>query len=336
MAGAMKTGAACVRFALILGSLGSMVAACSSGSSTNVGDAGASGSSGGASGASGTGGGASGSSGGASGTSGGGPCAEFRKGGQTDPAIGGSAESQVIVQSVADIAGAASAQLTELTAACKKLAVALGAPSSSQTAADAQVEASDRVKAWCSLAVSAVDSARAKAGGTLDLVAAPSVCKFAAATKGACQARCSGAPCDLAAHPVRCTGGNLAGGFCEDGKLEGGCVVAVKCDASCDVTVIASAACNTPKVTVSISGAVDPAAGALAKSAIEANLPPILALDAHLTSEARIASTVSAVAGEILDIKVACIPAVVASAQVAVSEIYAGAGASLSVVNSVR
>jgi hypothetical protein len=306
-------------FMMVLGSLALVLAACAGGSTLGTTE------DGGTSGTSGT--------AGASGTAGtSGACTEFHPGEQNDVGIGGSAQSQVNAQGIADLAGATNTQVTDLTASCKKLAVAAGALSSDQTAADAVADALDKMKGWCALAASAVSAAKANAGGTLTLNRGASSCKLSVPTKGICQGRCSGTgTCDLAANPVKCRGGTLAGGYCEGGKLEGGCQVGAKCDASCDVTVAAGALCSAPTVATSVAGAANPSAALALQSALDANLPTIFALQMHFEEEADLAGVAGAV--EVTDLeKPVCIFKVLHAAQAAIDAIEAGASASASVV----
>jgi hypothetical protein len=310
----------------------SLAAGCGGGSTLGTSDGGASGSSG----SSGT---SDGGSSGSSGTSGssGGQCTEFHIGGQNDPGIGGAATSQVAAQAVADYAGVAQTQVLGVTAACKSLAVALGASTANQTSADAGPTARDRASAWCTLATMGISTAKGKAGGSLTLQFTPSACRLDVAKKLACQARCAGtAMCDGVTNPVVCTGGTLAGGFCTGGKLEGGCMVDAKCDGNCDVSVVAAADCPLSTVTVNVMGAADPSTAATLKSTIEANLPLLSALSAHFKVEADVAPVVTGNADAVADIKVACIPPVLSAAVGAVSDVEAGASASSSVLSAVQ
>ncbi|MDB5214169.1 MAG: Tryptophan synthase alpha chain [Myxococcaceae bacterium] len=262
-------------------------------------------------------------------------CTEFHVGGQSDPGIGGTAQSQVIAQSVADFAGAAATQVVELTAACKKLATALSAPANQQMAAEAQADPSEKMKAWCTVATMAVSSAKTSAG-SIAITRSTSSCKLSVATKGACQARCSpSGTCDLAANPVKCTGGTLAGGFCEGGKLEGGCAVDAKCDASCDLTVIATATCPAPTVATSVTPSGSANATTL-KSALDVALPTILSLQTHFDEEATVSSTAGGVADGLSDLKVSCIPKVITAADTAISQIAAGSSTGSSFIDSVH
>ena len=276
--------------------------------------------------------------GGSSGEAGeGGVCTEFHVGGQDDPGIGGTAQTQVIAQSVADIGGAAATQVTAVTASCKKLATALSAPPAQQAQAEAVSDPTDKMNAWCDLAVSSVKAAITASGASINLVVAVSTYKLSVAAKGACQARCSTTgKCDVTVNPMVCTGGTLANGYCSGGKLEGGCMVDAKCDASCDVTVAAAAVCDPPTVAANVTGGSNAAAAATLKAAIEANLPAIIALKNHFDAEANESSVVGGVAGGIVDLKVSCIPLVVAAAEAANSEVSAGASATAKVLASLQ
>ena len=276
--------------------------------------------------------------GGSSGTSGtnSGTCTEFQAGGMIGPGIGRTALSEVAAQSIADIAGASAAQLVQLTAACKQLAVALGASSADQTAADADAVPRKKAKAWCSLSVYAISTTKATAGGTLTVNVVPPSCKLAVAAKASCQGRCSASPCDSAANPFRCTGGTLSGGFCGGGKLEGGCKVDAQCDGNCDVAVAAAAQCVPNPVTVTINGAASAGAATSLKSALETNLPTVLALKAHFETEIRIAAVVTGNADPVSDLKAPCVPPVTEAASNASQDIVAGASASSGVAASVQ
>src|SRR6185436_13815931 len=117
-------------------------------------------------------------------------------------------------------------------------AVALDVPSDQQAGADAAASATELARAWCELAVIRISVVKSSAGGTVNATFNPSKCKLAAATKAACQGRCTGAgPCDTSANPMTCSGGAFDGNYCEGDTLEGGCKVDARCDASCDVSV---------------------------------------------------------------------------------------------------
>lgn len=283
--------------------------------------------------------GSSGSSGGAGDGGGGdgGACAELHVGGMNDDGIGGSRQSQVAAQAVADIASASAAQISALTASCKALAVALGASTDDQTSADAPALARDKARGWCGVAIKAIGTTKAMAGGTLAFSLVPPVCKFSVDTKGACQARCSASgTCDVAANPFTCIGGNLSGGFCAGGKLGGGCSVDAKCDADCDVSVAAAAQCTSGPASAAVNGATDAAAAAKLKTAIEANLPDLVGLQAHFEAESRNNGALTAIAESVSDLKVACIPPVVTAAVNAADDVTTGASASADVVAALK
>ena len=152
-------------------------------------------------------------------------------------------------------------------------------------------------------------------------VTAPSV-KCEGSCNGSCDASCKATAtasvkcdgsCDVGGEPLQCTGG----------KLEGGCQVDAKCDASCDASVSAKAECTPPQITVTFSGAADVQAAGKLKAAFEANLGVILAFKARLEGMATLAGTITASGDAIVDIKVACIPAVVAAAVTAVDNVSA-------------
>src|SRR5690606_39576005 len=61
-------------------------------------------------------------------------CNEFKVGATINADIGGSAQSQVAAQAVADFAGIASAAVDDVTAACRSMAQDLGAAKADQDA----------------------------------------------------------------------------------------------------------------------------------------------------------------------------------------------------------
>src|SRR5437773_1319216 len=64
-------------------------------------------------------------------------CSEFQAGATISADIGGSAQSQVAVQALADFAGIAGASVDDLTGACRNMAQALDADKAQQDAAEA-------------------------------------------------------------------------------------------------------------------------------------------------------------------------------------------------------
>jgi hypothetical protein len=156
-------------------------------------------------------------------------CTEFKVGATIQADIGGSAESQVAVQAVADFAGIASAALDDITAGCRAMAQDLDAPKAEQDKAEGNADKRARMDAWCKLAVSAITTVKAQAGGTLTIKFSPPVCEASISAKANCQAKCSGsASCDIKANPPTCEGG----------KLE------VACKGSCEAKAGATLSCT--------------------------------------------------------------------------------------------
>ena len=163
-------------------------------------------------------------------------CTEFKAGAQINASIGGSADSQVAVQAVADFAGIASAALTDIAGACRSIAQDLDVPKATLDAAEANADPQARMNAYCEAALSAIGTFKASAGGTLSIVATPPRCEASISAKANCQAKCSGgASCDIKATPPTCEGGTLevsCKGSCKakagakltcTGKCEGTC-----------------------------------------------------------------------------------------------------------------
>ncbi len=159
-------------------------------------------------------------------------CNEFKVGATIDASIGGSAQSQVAVQAIADIGGIASAAIDDLTTACRGIAQDLDAPKADQDAAEANAEKNAKMKAWCELAVKQIGTVKASAGGTLTVKATPPVCQASISAKADCQAKCSGsAKCDIKANPPKCTGGQLTVSCKGDCTASAG--ASVSCEGSC-------------------------------------------------------------------------------------------------------
>lgn len=375
-------------------------------------------------------------------------CTEFNVGATVTADIGGSAQSQVAVQAVADFAGIAAAATDDITTACRSIAQDLDAPADTQQAAEATADKRERMNAWCTAAVQAIGTIKASAGGSLTVQATPPVCEASVSAKANCQAKCSGsAECDIKANPPQCTGGSLqvackgectakagaslkcegkctgscsgsctvqTGGVqcagkcegtckgsaeggtgtgikadgtcdgtcegtcevtapgaecsgscngecsasctgtaeasvkcdgecnadfeplkCEGGKLEGGCQVEASCDANCDASVSAKAECKPPSVTIAFTGAANIEAAGKLRATLEANLPLIFSFKARLDGMAAIAGTFSSNVSAVTDIKVACIPPIVAAVGNAVGDVEASVSASASVIGSV-
>jgi len=192
-------------------------------------------------------------------------CSEFKVGATIQADIGGSAQSQVAVQAVADFAGIASAALDDITSGCRAMAQDLDAAKDKQDAAEANTDKQAKMKAWCDLAVSAIGTFKAQAGGTLKVVFVPPVCSASISAKANCQAKCDvSGKCDIKANPPKCTGGKLeisckgscsaeAGATVEctgecTGNCSGDCTasggVTVDCTGKCDGTCAAGGMAN--------------------------------------------------------------------------------------------
>lgn len=373
-------------------------------------------------------------------------CEEFQVGGTITAEIGGGAEGQVAAQAIADFAGIASAAVNDLTAACRTIAQDLDADKAKQDEAEATADKRGKMKAWCTLATTAIGSFKAKASGTLTVNVTPPVCEASISAKASCQAKCSGsASCDLKANPPTCEGGSLevackgectakagatltcegkctgectgsctaeggvecqgkcdgtceasaaSGGTgiqadgkcqgickgtcevtapkaqcsgsckgqcsasctgsatasvkcdgeckadyeplkCTGGELKGGCQVEAKCDANCDASVKAKAECRPPTVNVAFSGAADVEAAAKLQATLKANLGVVYAFKARLEGMAKITAQLSGNVEAVTDIKAACIPAILAAAADAVSDVGDSVSVSGSIVGSV-
>lgn len=370
-------------------------------------------------------------------------CTEFQVGATVNADIGGSAQSQVAAQALADFSGIASASVDDITTACRNIAQDLDASKAEQDAAEAQTDKREKLDAWCALAVSAIGSFKATAGATLTIDFQPPVCEASISAKANCQAKCSAeGSCDIKANPPTCEGGSLevackgectakagatlkcegtcsaectgsctasggvecagrcdgtctasAGGTgpqadgscqgscagtcevtapgatcsgsckgecggsctgsaeasvkcdgdcqadyepikCSGGELKGGCEVDAKCDANCDASVKAKASCSPPSVKVAFTGAANAEAAAKLQGTFEANLGIILGFKARLEGMVDLAGTLSGNIEAVADVKAACIPAMIAAAATAGTDLTASVEASASIVTS--
>lgn len=176
---------------------------------------------------------------------------DFQAGGTVTASIGGSAKSQVAVQAVADFAGIADASIADLTSACRGIATDLGATSDSLSTAEANADNTEKMKAYCKLAVNAIGTIKGSA--QLNIAIKPPVCEASISAKADCQAKCSGGvKCDLKANPPKCTGGKLSvacKGECtvtaEQPKISCTGVCKAQCSGKCSGTATApSVTCN--------------------------------------------------------------------------------------------
>jgi hypothetical protein len=162
-------------------------------------------------------------------------CNEFKVGASITADIGGTAQSQIAVQAVSDVAAIASAAIDDITTACRGIASELDAPKDKQDAAEAEPNKQKKLELWCSAAVSAVATVKAQAKVTFAVKVEPVKCEVSAKAKLNCQAKCSGsASCDFKANPPECKGGTLSV------ACKGGCTakagVALQCTGKCEGT----------------------------------------------------------------------------------------------------
>lgn len=200
-------------------------------------------------------------------------CKEFEVGGTITADVGGSAESVVAVQAVADFAGIAHAAIDDLTTACRNIAQDLDADKANAAAAEQTEDKTEKMNAWCTLAIDAIGTVKASAGATLKIVVVPPKCEASISAKADCQAKCSGsAECDIKANPPTCEGGSLevackgectakgsAALNCEGscgGSCSGECTAmgGVDCAGKCDGTCAAGAAGSGPQADGTCKG----------------------------------------------------------------------------------
>lgn len=159
-------------------------------------------------------------------------CDEFKVGATIDANIGGSAESKVAVQAVADFAGIASAAVSDITTACQGMARDLEAPAADLEAAENEADSTEKMNLYCAAAVKAIGTVKAKVGGTLIVKAEAPKCQASVSAKANCQAQCSGsAKCDVKANPPVCKGGSLE--VACKGECTAKAGATLKCEGSC-------------------------------------------------------------------------------------------------------
>jgi len=167
--------------------------------------------------------------------------------------------------------------------------------------------------------------------GTCEVTAPSAQCT------GSCNGECSASCTGSATASVKCDG-ECKADFeplkCEGGKLEGGCQVEAKCEANCNASVSAKAECTPPSVEVVFSGAADIQAAGKLKAVFEANLPIVYAFKARLEGMVAATGSFSANIGAVADIKVSCIPVVVAAVAQALGDVEASVSATGSIVTS--
>jgi modification target Cys-rich repeat protein len=145
-----------------------------------------------------------------------------------------SASFGAFMQAAADFTGAASAAVTDLSAACQQLAIDLGAPEDTVK----ETNPAKRATAWCK---AANDQLTAQVKGKIQLTVQPPSCNVSVNAQASCEAKCDiNAEC-MAKLPdieVRCEPGQLSGKCDADctAKCEGSANLAVSCTGTCNGT----------------------------------------------------------------------------------------------------
>lgn len=160
-------------------------------------------------------------------------CTEFEPGAAVDVNIGGSVESQLAVQALADFSGTASGMIDDLSNACLSIATDLDASSEAIATADATEDKAERMQALCSLAVSAIGTVKGSA--SIEVAVVPPQCSVSVSAKLGCEANCNvDASCDVKATPPTCEGGSLTV------ACKGGCTAEAGASVSCTGTCTGS------------------------------------------------------------------------------------------------
>lgn len=165
-------------------------------------------------------------------------CSDFTPGADlsgVDWGLEGQAEVNygAIMQAVADFTGSATALVTDVTNACRAIALDLGA----DPTAVKVTKPNERAQAWCALAIEAINDASAD----LQISYQPPSCTIDASVQANCEAKCDiSGSCnvDPGAIEARCEPAMLSGrceGTCE-GKCEGSANLAVACEGTCEGT----------------------------------------------------------------------------------------------------
>ena len=162
-----------------------------------------------------------------------------------------------LAQASGDLSAVASGAVSDVTNACRSIAIDMGAdPADPSTAGKADVAL---LSAWCDLAFAKISDITAKA--TLTVAFDPPQCSASVSAVANCQAKCDvSGKCDVNVTPPKCTGGTLeisCSGSCQgtvqaptidctgscSGNCSGSCEaqanVAVDCDGKCEGTCAA-------------------------------------------------------------------------------------------------
>lgn len=189
-------------------------------------------------------------------------CTEFKVGADLSSADFGlrgqvRGEFLAFAQASSDLAATATAALHDVQAACRNIAVELGAPQADIVTAESQPDR-ERTTALCGLAVAQIKT-RVTARVQLAVAFEPPVCEISVQAAARCEGQCSASgTCDVKVNPPVCRGGRLtvvcrgectrpqvnASLHCEGtctGNCRGECVAqgGVRCNGRCDGTCTA-------------------------------------------------------------------------------------------------
>lgn len=154
---------------------------------------------------------------------------------------------------------------------------------------------------------------------------------------GSCNGECTGSCKGSVRASVTCDGDCNADYepiTCRGGKLDGGCQVDANCDANCDASVAAKAKCVSPEVEVVVTSETELARKL--EAALESNLPIVFASKARLDGMVASTTTLADNVGQLTDLRISCIPPVVAAAYDAVQDVTVSASVSAEIVGSAR
>lgn len=162
-------------------------------------------------------------------------CKEFQAGADmTDVDFGVDASIKgtfsAFASAASDLSAVGTGSISDVTTACRNIALDLGADESDPKVANATGTAA--LSAWCDLAkaqISANFGASGKLGGSISVDFEPPKCSASVSAVANCQASCNAnVACDIKANPPKCTGGTLS----------------VECSGSCTASGSADVACT--------------------------------------------------------------------------------------------
>jgi hypothetical protein len=185
----------------------------------------------------------------------------------------------------------------------------------------------------CSVATDEGGNCNGTCSGTCEVTAPNVECE------GSCEGGCEGSCEASAGASVKCDGecaGEVEPLKCEGGTLKASCEADADCSANCDASVKAKAECTPPSIGVKITGIADANVSGKLKAVLEANLGLIATVKARfeLAGEAVVTLSGNVNADFLVDIKLACIPVVVAAVIGAADDLSASGEASIQVLGS--